>query len=63
MSKMLNLIQKRHMMYALLLGGANLVKKRSVSAEVLLLIEQAAESTKVHQCQWLCDKISRGWTA
>ena len=51
------------MLHALLLGGANLVKKQSISVEVLLLlIEQAVESTKVHQCQWLCDKISRGWT-
>jgi hypothetical protein len=48
MSKMLNLIQKGHMMHALCFGGAKLVKKRSVSAEVLLLIEQAVESTKVH---------------
>jgi hypothetical protein len=39
---------KKHMMHALLLGGANLVKKPSISAEVLLLIEQAVESTKVH---------------
>jgi hypothetical protein len=28
-------------------------QKVSISAEVLLLIEQAVESTKVHQCQRL----------
>jgi hypothetical protein len=37
MSKISNLFQKRHMMYALLLGGANLVKKQSISAEVILI--------------------------
>ena len=45
---MLNLIQKGHMMHALLFGGAKLLKKWSISAEVLLLIEQAVEPTKVH---------------
>jgi hypothetical protein len=45
---MLNLIQIGHMMRALLFGGAELLKKRSISAEVLLLIEEAVEPTKVH---------------
>ena len=45
---MLNLIQIGHMMRALLFGGGERLKKRSISAEVVLLIGQAVEPTKVH---------------